>query len=76
MTEPEWLTCNDPESMLESLRGRVSDRKLRLFAVACCRHLLSQVTVNPWDRHAVDVAGLNGSGRTCVRWNRRPMREP
>jgi hypothetical protein len=35
MTEAEWLACTDPDKMLAFLRGRVSDRKLRLFALAC-----------------------------------------
>jgi hypothetical protein len=44
VTEGDWLTATAPGPMLEFLPDRVSDRKLRLFAVACCRriwHLLS-----------------------------------
>lgn len=39
MTEAEWMAFTDPRPMLGSLRHRASDRKLRLFAVACCRRI-------------------------------------
>jgi hypothetical protein len=39
MTEADWLTSDDPHEMLEFLRGRAGARKLRLFAVACCRRV-------------------------------------
>jgi hypothetical protein len=44
LTEAEWLACDDPKKMLAFLRGRAGERKVRLFAVACCRrawHLLA-----------------------------------
>lgn len=57
MTEQEWLACTDPAPMLEFLRGKASDRKLRLFTAACCRriwHLLP----NDWSRKAVEASEL------------------
>jgi hypothetical protein len=42
MTEQEWLACDDLPVMLDFLRtgGWLSERKSRLFCVACCRQIL------------------------------------
>src|SRR5262249_19147394 len=53
MTEQEWLGGTDPEPMLDFLRGRASDRKLRLFACACGRPSCS-LPGDDWRRMAKD----------------------
>jgi hypothetical protein len=55
MTEAEWLACTDPTPMLEFLGDRASSRKLRLFAVACCRRIWPLIT-EAHCREAVEIA--------------------
>jgi hypothetical protein len=40
LDEAQWLISTDTQAMLSWLRvyGRTSERQLRLFAAACCRH--------------------------------------
>jgi hypothetical protein len=37
MTEAEWLGCGEPKALLGLLIGKVSDRKMRLFACVIAR---------------------------------------
>jgi hypothetical protein len=55
MTEQAWLACKDLDVMLRFLEGKVSERKLRLFVVACCRRV-PRLMREDVCRRAVDLA--------------------
>jgi hypothetical protein len=67
VTEQDWLTCTDPTPMLDFLRGKANDRKLRLFAVGCCRqvwHLIKEA------HHRAAVQAAEDFADGSIRLNR------
>jgi hypothetical protein len=63
MTEPAWMTCDNPKAMLSFLAGarKARDRQYRLFACACCRRvwpLMSRESA----RRAVEVTERHADG--------------
>jgi hypothetical protein len=56
MTEDEWLTCADPTPMLAFLVDKGSERKFRLFSVACDVAAGLGMHVSAFERHADGIA--------------------
>jgi hypothetical protein len=65
MMEQDWLACTEPTPMLEFLKGKASDRRLRLFACACCRRIWRGFT-HEVCRRAIEVAELHSDGLVTV----------
>lgn len=76
MTEHEWLTSTDPAAMLREFNlssssqlaskfVAPSDRKLRLFACACCRQMWHLLT-DERSRREVEVAERYADGKATV----------
>jgi hypothetical protein len=63
MTEADWLTFTDTTPLLGFLRGKASDRKLRLFAVACAYDVWPVLRAHPGMAAAVETAEAFADGR-------------
>src|SRR5262249_29210620 len=62
LTESEWLSGTNPRDLLRHLRGKASDRKLRLFGHACwhrLRHLLKDYRLERF----LDLIALSADDR-------------
>jgi hypothetical protein len=66
MTETKWLSCEDPAQMLTFLRKKATERKLRLFALCCCRSIWrsmkrrrSRAAVEALERYAEGLTDAN-----------------
>jgi len=66
MTEEEWQIAIDPFALVISLRKKVSERKLRLFAVACCTRILHASQVSEYAREAIRVAEEYADGHATA----------
>jgi hypothetical protein len=62
VTEREWLAATDPTPLLQFLEKKVSDRKFRLFGVACC-HRIWHLLTDERSRECVAVAECYADGK-------------
>jgi hypothetical protein len=64
MDESSWMSSDHPKPILTFLRGKASDRKLRLFMAACCRRVIHTFTDDEdiGREEAIDVAERYADG--------------
>src|SRR5262249_2543129 len=63
--EADWLACNDTYPLTHFLQAKASDRKLRLFSVACCRRIWHLIADERCQK-AVEVAESFADGCAMV----------
>jgi hypothetical protein len=61
MTEAEWLVCTVVYPMLRVIEDKAEERKLRLFACACCRRIGHLMAEEPL-QHLVEISEQYGDG--------------
>src|SRR2546430_481726 len=66
MTESNWFSMDEPVKMLDYLRATATDRKLRLYLVACCRRYWNCMTDNRL-RDIVAIAEQVADGLVSMR---------
>lgn len=74
MNESEWFSSDDPAVMLAHAQGKLSGRRLRLFACACAR-LAWDSLKDPRSRAAVEVAERYADGEADAGALRESFRE-
>jgi hypothetical protein len=57
MTEQEWRAATDPFELLDSVEEEATQRKIRLFADACC-HRIARFLAAERSRNAIEVSDL------------------
>src|SRR5687768_8279952 len=62
MTEEEWLSATNPRPMLDFMREKLSLRKRRLFAVACCRSICPLILQSQFGYRGLLIAELRADG--------------
>jgi hypothetical protein len=75
MTEAEWLACRDPAAMLPGLDPCRWDRKLRLFACACCRRVWPAMPEER-GRRLVELSERYADGQTSYQELRAAVEAP
>jgi hypothetical protein len=60
MTEQEWLAGTDPGPMIEAIREKASQRKLRLFGTHCARHIWRKMPLERTDTDTSNADNQDG----------------
>src|SRR4051812_23610168 len=65
MNGQEWIYVDHLAEMLREVRGTLSDRKVRLFAVACCRSIWDKF-MHSECRRAVEISERFADGEATT----------